>query len=204
MKTIIPEKPEQAVIQEYRNIHEWEELVSAGIEARESKDNSQWVIGDLAVLVAKNYGTSALEDFSKTIGINKNTVLRYRAVSKVWLPTEREYSLSHRHHMILCSRDDRYEWLEEAASNQWSVEELRLRLKKEELNIPDKVKVGSILFRRDEWERILKWFGLCLDNPNTMSQLDDEDTKIVEKIKNKVVKLISMEKDDYDNTNPQE
>lgn len=181
----------------------WEDFISAGLEARSMKDNSCWIIGDLALKVADEFGPSVLENFSVEIGIPKSTVLRYRAVSKVWKPDERIDLLSHRHHLILASREDRLEWLKKAADEGWSVENLRLRLKKEDTGIPENVKVGSILFRRDEWERILKWFGLCLENPNTMSQLDNEDNKIVEKIKNKIVKLVSMEKADYENTNPQ-
>jgi hypothetical protein len=179
---------------------DWETLVSVGVQAREAKDNSQWLLGDLAMQVEKSYGKDSLGKFSADIGVNKNTLNRYRSVSKVWKPSERVEVLSHRHHMVLSSREDRLEWIEKAAENMWSVEELKIRLTKSEQGIEDKVKVGSMLLRKDEWETILKWFAMCLDNPEAMKQITEKDNVLVEKIRKKVDKLKELEKFDYENS----
>ena len=176
----------------------WEELVSAGVTAKEMSDNSAWVIGDLAVKVSQLYGSDALEKFATDINVSKATIKRYRSVSMAWKPSDRIGALSHRHHMLLTSREDKKEWLERAADESWSVENLRIHLKKLSMDIPETVKVGSILFRRDEWEHILKWFALCIDNPELFKKMDKMDNEIVTKIKNKVTKLIEMEKSDYE------
>ena len=176
----------------------WEELVSAGLTAKERADNLTWVIGDLALQVVATYGTDALDSFATEINVAKSTVKRYRSVSGKWKPAERFEILSHRHHMLVSNRQDRVELLTRAADEGWSVEHLRLHLKKETENIPEKVKVGSILFRRDEWERILKWFALLIDDPTALAKTDKYDALIVEKINKKVDKLIDMEKADYE------
>ena len=82
----------------------------------------------------------------------------------------------------------------------WSVEELKIRLTKSEQGIEDKVKVGSMLLRKDEWETILKWFAMCLDNPEAMKQITEKDNVLVEKIRKKVDKLKELEKFDYENS----
>jgi len=179
-------------------MNDWESLVSAGVMAREYKDNSQWTLGDLALLVRRNFGAGSLNDFSKAIGVNKNTILRYRRVSELWEPKDRVEILSHRHHMILALRSDRKEWLERAAEGVWSVEELRLRLKKDATGIEDKVKVGSILMTATEWEMILKWFGMCIENPNNLKEITSEDSELIERIKKKVTKLRDMEKTHFE------
>lgn len=179
----------------------WEELVSSGVSAREAKDNSQWLLGDLALQVEKNYGKDSIGKFGGDIGVNKNTLQRYRTVSKIWKPSERIDILSHRHHMVLASREDRLEWIERAADSMWSVEELKIRLTKKESGIDDKVKVGSMLLRKDEWELFLKWFALALDNPASVGQIKEMDNELVQKVKNKIEKLRELEKFDYENNN---
>lgn len=106
----------------------WEEAVSTGVELRRLKDNSQWELGDLAVKVEGDYGTDAIGQFANDIGINKKSLQQYRRVSQAFPKSTRVDYLSHRHHLILTPRDDRFEWLEKCADNNWSTLQLTREL----------------------------------------------------------------------------
>lgn len=60
----------------------WEQLVSTGMVAREYKDLSQWILGKLALAVDTAYGDNAIGKFASEIGVNINTLQRYRWVVK--------------------------------------------------------------------------------------------------------------------------
>jgi len=116
----------------------WEEAVSIGIELRAMKDKSQWELGDLALKVEKCYGTDALGKFANEIGINKKSLQQYRRVSAAFPKEKRVPHLSHRHHLILAAKENRFEWLEKAAVNNWSTTQLQLELKKAEGKFEEK------------------------------------------------------------------
>ena len=118
----------------------WEQAISIGMQLREAKDNSQWQLGDLAANVEKKYGTNALEKFANEIGINKKSLQQYRRVALAFPKDKRISFLSHRHHLILAARKDRFDWLEKAADNSWSVSQLQFEIKKSEgkANIEEK------------------------------------------------------------------
>jgi len=59
-----------------------EQLVSTGMVAREYKDLSQWILGKLALAVDTAYGDNAIGKFASEIGVNINTLQRYRWVVK--------------------------------------------------------------------------------------------------------------------------
>ena len=107
----------------------WEEAVSVGLELRAMKDDSQWGLGDLALKVEKDYGTDAIGKLANEIGINKKSLQQYRRVAAAFPKEKRVLHLSHRHHLILAAREDRFEWLEKAADNNWSTARLLRELK---------------------------------------------------------------------------
>lgn len=122
---IAPPTIQEIVINE---VISWEEAVSIGMELRLAKDNSQWDLGDLASKVETVYGTDAIGKLANDIGLNKKSMMQYRRVSQAFPPNQRLDILSHRHHMILAPREDRLEWLQQAADNSWSTMQLTREL----------------------------------------------------------------------------
>lgn len=102
----------------------WEEAVSKGMELREMKDNVQWELGDLAMDVDTAYGLDSIGKFANEIGINKKSLQQYRRVSAAFPNNKRIAYLSHRHHLILAAREDRFDWLQKAADNNWTTTQL--------------------------------------------------------------------------------
>lgn len=120
---------------------EWESIVSAGIEAQSRMDGGRWVIGDLALLVQKEYGQGSVEQFARDIKVELPSVRNYRTVSAFWsrenslrseiLTTMPNLSWSHfRTAMQLKDMEAATDFLHEAAANDWSVEACRLELKR--------------------------------------------------------------------------
>jgi len=125
MKTITP----NIIWQEnMKQAQSWEELCTLGMEARETKDNSQWILGDIALQVEKDYGSDSLGKFAVDIGINKRSLYQYRRVSQAFTLDQRSPRLSHRHHLLLASHDDRLELLKQAEDENLSCTQLELKL----------------------------------------------------------------------------
>lgn len=123
----------------------YEELVQRGLELRESKDDTNWELGDLAIMVHSISGPKELKNFSKSIGIPVTTIRRCMDVSKAYEPQIRsEYKfLSWSHFRAVAAQNDKVQWLEKAFDNEWSVEKLNLAVKDmlpvdERRNIPAK------------------------------------------------------------------
>lgn len=148
---------ENVEVQEKRD---WEELVSSGLHARESKDKSQWVIGDLAMEVEVSYGDDSLDKYAKDVGIGKETLKRYRTVSRAFPPTDRLYMLSHRHHMVVTALDpiERMSLLNDALENNWSVEALIIEMKTRQGVWKKALAVGSVSFSLSEIDEVRRWF----------------------------------------------
>ena len=124
---IILDKPIYEQVEQVRQQQSWEELVAVGMELRENKDNSQWNLGDLALAVEKSYGVDSLGKFSIAININKNSLSQYRRVSSAFPVAKRSKLLSHRHHLILASQENRFELLKECEDNGITTSQLELR-----------------------------------------------------------------------------
>ena len=114
-------------VEQVRQQLSWEELCSTGLELRANKDESQWRLGDLALLVEKSYGSNSLAKFAIDININKNSLSQYRRVSSAFPPHTRSQVLSHRHHLILAGQDKRFELLKECEEKNITTSQLELR-----------------------------------------------------------------------------
>lgn len=108
----------------------WEELISAGMEIREAKDNTQWKLGDLSILVVSAYGTDSLGKFATEVGLARSTIYQYRKVSETFPSDTRIPRLSHRHHTKASNSDDPIKWIEMADANNWSSERLAVEISK--------------------------------------------------------------------------
>ena len=141
----------------------WDELVSIGMQAREAGDNSQWILGDLALKILKNYGSltkdgkNVLEKFSANVGVSRNTLRRYKVVSQAWPPEKRDMYMSHRHHMILASRENRFDLIIRASDESWSTECLKKELKKMDGKWDANLAAASMTFTKKEVEEIIRW-----------------------------------------------
>jgi len=172
-------KPTIVVEERIHHKKSWDEIVQLGMEAREMKDSAQWVLGDLAMEV-ETFFPGKLEEFAAQIGVNKETMRRYKTVSQSWPPETRLPYLSHRHHQVLASRKDRKEWLEKAHDNSWSCEMLGVELKKSEGKWDDKMAVASMSFGRGEIQEIINWYRYIYEH--WPERLNDFSHQVYEKM----------------------
>lgn len=111
--------------------HSWEEYITLGMQARETKDSSQWKLGDLASEMITDYGEDTIGKFGYAIGVEKKTLLNYRTIASRFDPNIRSKyrKLSFSHFATLVTTDKPEAWLEKADDEDWSVETLRKQLK---------------------------------------------------------------------------
>jgi hypothetical protein len=103
----------------------WPDLVQEGISARRDRDGAQWRLGDLALEVETSYGGGELERYAEEIGLEYDTLRRYRDVSRAYVFATRVANLSFSHHRQVAARPDRLEWLQRADAGGWSVRRLQ-------------------------------------------------------------------------------
>lgn len=123
-----------------RKAKTYEDFVSIGLLVREWKDKSQFVLGELASMVAVKYGEKSLQKYAKEIGIPYNSLRVYRWVVKTIkekkLPIIPHLSFSH--YVLVVRRDDAKKWLLKSADNNWSFEKLATEIRKKKLPEPEK------------------------------------------------------------------
>jgi hypothetical protein len=154
-------KPIYEQVEQARQQISWEECVAVGLELRENKDKNTWNLGDLALSVEKAYGGDSLGKFAIAININKNSLQQYRRVSKAFPPETRSKMLSHRHHLILASHDDRFKVLKECEDKGITTSQLELRYSRNpQTNITRK----EVLVCEHCGKFIIKQSDICLCN----------------------------------------
>jgi hypothetical protein len=157
MKELIPYEHEIAIVEEYKDqeISSWEECVSSGLNMRQLKDDSQWTLGFIALIVDKFY-TSAAERikalsgnlprsyilFAYEIGIDPETLRLYKGVASGFLSfcgltidklkleniPERPFpklSFSHLQSVATIPDDQKKILLTEAEDNNWPRAKIR-------------------------------------------------------------------------------
>lgn len=112
---------------------DWEEAVRAGIEARQAADKGRWELGDLALTVETQYGGHRLEEFAARIEVGYETLRRYRSVSQAFEIGTRVPDLTWTHHRAVEGHPERWEWLQQAAEERWSVSTLQNEVRRAEL-----------------------------------------------------------------------
>jgi hypothetical protein len=70
------------------------ELCELGRALRQSKDDAQWGLGDLALLVETRYGERTIADFAREVGVSKSSLYRYRNVAAFYALPGREELLT--------------------------------------------------------------------------------------------------------------
>lgn len=118
----------------------WEMMVAVGLDAQERLDTGRWLIGDLALLIPKQYGSDRLGEFAKAIRVEVARAREYRTVARFWdrqssaraeiLATYASITYSHmREAMRLGKPEAARDFIEECAAEAWSVEAARLKLR---------------------------------------------------------------------------
>lgn len=153
------DKPQMEQVEQVQQILSWEDAVTVGLELRESKDNSQWNLGDLALSVEKLYGSHSLEKFAIEININKNSLQQYRRVSKAFPIHTRSRILSHRHHLILAGQEDRFNLLKEAEEQNLTTSQLERRYSR---NPQENITKKEVLVCEHCHKFIIKADNICL------------------------------------------
>lgn len=126
-------------VQEIKATKSWEEYCSDGMNARESKDNSQWLLGDLATGISKDYGADSIGKYAYAIFVDRKTLMNYRTIAQTFSKQlrERYKKLSYSHFSCLTNVETPEAWLEQADNNEWSVEHLRSEVKKAYLGLKE-------------------------------------------------------------------
>lgn len=121
-----------AEVRPVKEVKEWEDYISLGVEAREQKDNAEWLIGDLANQIVVDYGNDSIGKFSYAIGLVTKTVRNYKATAKHFPPlTRNKYpKLSFSHFRAVQGLTQPEAWLIKADDESWSVEMLAGEIKK--------------------------------------------------------------------------
>lgn len=119
-----PQGASQTVVLEAPKEARWKYLVDEGVKASDAKDNAQWLLGELALTIAKEYGKSKLSKYAKEIGVDYTTLTRYRQTARAFEKLQRCNFLSWMHHYVASKTDARFEWLQKARENNWSTREL--------------------------------------------------------------------------------
>lgn len=120
----------------------WAEVLSTAENYVDNEDKSLWAIGDLACLVVKRYGENRIQQFAIQVRKSVDTVEERRTVCLTYpksvrsqFQAENEYlTYSHFRRAIPIVREKSLEealaFLEQAATNEWSVEETTVQRNK--------------------------------------------------------------------------
>jgi hypothetical protein len=100
-------------------------------------DARRWVVGDRAILIDKQYGEHTIDDFSRDIGMNKNTVYGWRRVAEFYPESVRRTilnafpNLTYSHYKDALRCDDldmAIQWLEQVSAEGWSPDQAAYKL----------------------------------------------------------------------------
>ena len=132
----------------------WEEFISRGMEAREKKDGSQWLLGDLAKEVETTYGEDTMGKYADAIKIEKKSLINYKSIAIKFSPEIRaKYPrLSFSHFSAVTTAEKPEAWLAKAEDEDWNVETLRKKFRdaRSELIAPDITETPPEVYRCPE------------------------------------------------------
>ena len=137
----------------------WEELISIGLELRETKDDSQWKLGELAERVKDKFGGQSIKELAVSISVPYNSIREYWRVGLKIPPEDRIPHLSFTHHQLAANTENPKEWLNKASDNSWSAELMALKISETKIGKPIEVKP-----RIDECDECGKWRIVGVEN----------------------------------------
>jgi len=160
---------------------DWEDAILAWRETEQVESQAQWQKGDIARDLKPIYGEHTLEKFAETVGADYGRLRHYKATAQAFESAQRCADLSYFHHEVLAPRDDRLEWLAQAAEHHWSV---RYMLDQIAQTAQDKEDLEGQINRGAERLRqlVIGWIELITlgNNPRRTAILDQlaESTRV--------------------------
>jgi hypothetical protein len=179
-------EPITAEVRMVEENRDWETIVTQALEARKEIDGGQWEIGDLADQVESNYGEDSIGRFAVDIGIPKETVRRWRSVSRAFPIEDRIDFLSHTHHRVVASREDRFELLNWALENSASVESLVEEMKLRDGEIDEVIARKSLSLKRNDLESLSRWYNTAVSSGYSPNELDLD---LIERVERSLMKI---------------
>lgn len=155
----------------------YEQLVAAGMAAKEHADTMRWELGALAAHVVTEYGQRTFAQYATDIGEERKTLYTYRHVHRLfgekfstWGQFRERYpnlSWSHaRDALRLKDVDAACAWLEEASAHGWSVEAARVELAKRcGQPVPPRPLLQWTGALRDGWSEVAALMNAASDAP---------------------------------------
>lgn len=165
----------------------WDRSIEILRDAFIGKSNVSWIIGDISLYIIDMFGETALEQAIKEAGLDKfslETAQRYMQVSKAFPTNIRNYTLTHRHHMVLQSVENKVEWLNRAEDENMSAGQLGLMVKAEKN--PQILNETTVRFTSEELGRILDYINILKMQEN----ISELDLDIEDKVRNGISKLV--------------
>lgn len=177
---------------------DYEALADRARDARSTLDEYRYVIGDIAMLVEKDYGRNLIGQFANDIGLAPVTLRQYRSVSAFYenniralfspLITWSHANLARRYAAKVADTpgaqlEAAMALLEAAADNDWTVGKLE-------------VEVKTMLGAKVTPQRIVELHGtLAIGNTSISVTFDDYDTRLIAGYNGKRVRCVLYEDD---------
>lgn len=131
MTTITPLQAIERIIESGEDA--WESIISLAQSGENDMAQRRWLLGDLALLVGKQYGKNRLSDFATKAGIARSTMNQYKNMSQFYENDTRVSfpNLSYAHfRAAMRLKDDATLFLSEASANEWTVEHAQIEAQK--------------------------------------------------------------------------
>jgi len=111
----------------------WESIVTLANSSESDITARRWLIGDLGLLVQKEYGKNRLNDFATKANLARSTVSQYRNLSSFY-PSEvrQEFeTLSYSHfRCAMRLKEKAFSFLEDCSANSYTVEQAQIEVTK--------------------------------------------------------------------------
>ncbi len=135
----------EKIIEQIATFKEYQDFISAGMEARRHRDTAAWILGCLALGVEKKYGQNSIDGYAKEIGVSTGSLETYRWTVKQYLSDDPNYvppelvSFGVLQVAAKLSPEERAKMIDDAADGYMTVERARVEVKKlNGTNVPEK------------------------------------------------------------------
>ena len=127
-----PEVIQVGVITEHINNNlqnlDFNDICELGREAMDLRKFTNIVIGKLALEVESRYGEDSIGEFSKEVGLRKDTINQYRWVASHFPDLKTYGDLSYTYYRIAAGTEEPHKWIQRAVDNNWNVTQLQIMI----------------------------------------------------------------------------
>ena len=139
--------PREEILKQISTFKDYQDFVSVGLEVRQFRDHSAWILGCLAIGIEKKYGFNTVGTFAKEIGVQVGSLEAYRWTVSCYLKDDPEFlpsemiSFGVLRSVAKLPAEQRREIIEDAEQNGMTVERARVEAKKKRgISVPVKPK----------------------------------------------------------------